>query len=405
MIEETNLSEDELSLLAHLIPDPEPVVVPGGSLGASRIIRVCEPRLDGNELRYLTECIQSTWISSAGSFVQRFEAAFARSVGCEFGVACTSGTTALHLALATLGLGPGDEVIVPTFTMIASPNAVAYTGATSVLVDAEPETWNMDVQQLESKVTPRTRAIMVVHTYGHPVDMDPVLDLARRRGLRVIEDAAEAHGAQYHGAPVGSVGDLAAFSFYANKIITTGEGGMLTTNNAEIARIARRLRDHAFSDTRHFWHTYPGFNYRMTNLQAAVGLAQTERLPELVEVRRKTARRYTHGLRGLEGLQHPVEMPGVKSVFWMYGVLVLDDFGCSRDELRRRLARQGIETRTFFVPIHLQPIYYRYYGGQAYPVSERLCRQGLYLPSGPGLSDADIDSIADAVARSQRGSR
>jgi len=405
MIEETNLSEGELSLLAHLIPDREPVVVPGGTQAASRIIRVCEPRLDGNELRYLTECIQSTWISSAGSFVQRFEAAFARSVGCEFGVACTSGTTALHLALATLGLGPGDEVIVPTFTMIASPNAVAYTGATPVLVDAEPETWNMDVKQLESKVTPRTRAIMVVHTYGHPVDMDPVLDLARRCGLRVIEDAAEAHGAQYHGAPVGSVGDLAAFSFYANKIITTGEGGMLTTNNAEIARIARRLRDHAFSDTRHFWHTYPGFNYRMTNLQAAVGLAQTERLPELVEARRKTARRYMDGLRGLEGLQHPVEMPGVKNVFWMYGVLVLDEFGCSRDELRRCLARQGIETRTFFVPIHLQPIYYRCYRGQAYPVSERLCRQGLYLPSGPGLSDADIDSIADAVARSQRGSR
>lgn len=405
MIEETNLSEDELSLLAHLIPDPEPVVVPGGTQGAARIIRVCEPRLDGNELRYLTECIQSTWISSAGTFVQRFEAAFARSVGCEFGVACTSGTTALHLALATLGLGPGDEVIVPTFTMIASPNAVAYTGATSVLVDAEPETWNMDVKQLVSKVTPRTRAIMVVHTYGHPVDMDPVLDLARRRGLRVIEDAAEAHGAQYHGAPVGSVGDLAAFSFYANKIITTGEGGMLTTNNAEIARVARRLRDHAFSDTRHFWHTYPGFNYRMTNLQAAVGLAQTERLPELVEARRKTARRYTDELRGLKGLQHPVEMPGVKSVFWMYGVLVLDEFGCSRDELRRRLARQGIETRTFFVPIHLQPIYYRCYRGQAYPVSERLCRQGLYLPSGPGLSDADIDSIASAVARAQQGSR
>jgi perosamine synthetase len=407
MIRETKLSKEELSLLAHLIPDPEPAVVPGGnaagSQGGSRIIRVCEPRLDGNELRYLTECIESNWISSAGGFVRKFETAFARAVGCEFGIACTSGTSALHLALATLGLGPGDEVVVPTFTMIASANAVTYTGATPVLVDAEPETWNMDVRQLESKVTAQTKAIMVVHTYGHPVDMDPVLDLARRYGVRVLEDAAEAHGAQYHGAPVGSIGDLAAFSFYGNKIITTGEGGMLTTNNAEIARIARRLRDHAFSDERHFWHTYPGFNYRMTNLQAAVGLAQTERLPELVEARRKNARRYHDRLRELGGLRLPAEAPGVKNVFWMYGVLVQDDFGCSRDELRRRLARQGIETRTFFVPVHLQPIYHRRYREQTYPVAERLCRQGMYLPSGPGLSDEDIDAIVGVVARAQRG--
>jgi perosamine synthetase len=406
MIEETNLSEEEFNLVAHLIPGPEPVLVPignaTGTTGRSRIIRVCEPQLDGNELRYLTECIQSNWISSAGGFVSKFEKEFARAVGCEFGVACTSGTTALHLALATLGLGPGDEVIVPTFSMIASANAVSYTGATPVLVDAEPETWNMDVRQLESKITEQTRAIMVVHTYGHPVDMDPILDLARRRGLRVLEDAAEAHGAQYHGTPVGSIGDAAAFSFYGNKIITTGEGGMVTTNDAEFARIARRLRDHAFSEERHFWHNYLGFNYRMTNLQAAVGLAQTERLPELVEARRRNARRYEERLRGIGGLRLRAESSGVRSVFWMYGILVQDAFGCSRDELRRRLAGQGIETRTFFIPIHLQPIYYRRHSAQAYPIAEDLCRQGMYLPSGPGLTDEDLDAIVQAVAQAQR---
>src|SRR5262249_40892239 len=213
-----------------------------------------------------------------------------------------NGTVALHLALATLGLGPDDEAIIPTFTMIATASAVSYTGATPVLVDAEPETCNMDVTRLEEKITPRTKAIVVVHTYGHPVEMNAVNEIARRRGIAVVEDAAEAHGSEYHGRRAGSLGDAASFSFYANKIITTGEGGMVTTNNAELAEVARRLRDHAFSSERHFWHQYRGFNYRMTNMQAALGLAQTERLPELIERRRRNARIYTEALSHAHGL-------------------------------------------------------------------------------------------------------
>jgi perosamine synthetase len=228
--------------------------------------------------------------------------------------------------------------------------------------------------------------------------MDSILETARRHGLVVIEDAAEAHGATYHGQSIGSLGEIATFSFYANKIITTGEGGMLTTNDQEIARVARRLRDHAFSQERHFWHEYLGFNYRMTNLQAAVGLAQTERFETLVQVRRDNAARYHEALAAVPGLRLPGEAADTKNVFWMYGLLVEDEFGCSRDELRARLARQGIETRTFFVPIHFQPIYFARFRGQRYPVAERLCQRGLYLPSGSSLTPADIETVARAIA-------
>jgi perosamine synthetase len=408
VIEETRLPDDVMAALSEILPGPEPpleVRVPRIPVVEEaltrRIIPVSDPRLDGNELRYLTQCVQSNWISSAGRFVREFEAAFARAVGCRYGVACSNGTTALHLALATFGIGPGDEVILPAFTMIATANAVRYTGATPVLVDSERETWNPDVTRLADAVTSRTRGIVVVHTYGHPVDMDPVLELAERRGLWVLEDAAEAHGALYRGRPVGSLGRAAAFSFYANKIITTGEGGMVTTNDPEVARLARRLRDHAFSDERHFWHRYVGFNYRMTSLQAAVGLAQVERLEEFVRSRRENAARYTARLRAIPGLSLPVERPWGKNVYWMYGVVVEDAFGLSRDELRRRLARRGIETRTFFIPIHVQPVYYEMFRGQRFPVAEDLCRRGLYLPSGATLTAEEIAYVCDAVAEAR----
>lgn len=423
---ELQLSDEEMAPLRRLLPGPDPkLTLPaagdesgaeggrgagdeGGGPGAGertarRILPVCETLLDGNELRYLTECIESSWISSAGRFVREFEERFAAAAGCAHGVACANGTTALHLALATLGIGPGDEVILPTFTMIATANAVTYTGARAVLVDAEAETWNLDAGQVEAKVTPRTRAIVAVHTYGHPAEMRWLDEIARRHQLALLEDAAEAHGAVYRGAPVGSLGDAAVFSFYGNKIVTTGEGGMVTTNDARVAFTARRLRDHAFSPDRHFWHPYLGFNYRMSNLQAAVGLAQTERLPQLVEARRRNARRYGERLAAVCGLTLPGERPEVESVFWMYALLVEDDFGCSRDQLRRRLARQGIETRTFFIPVHLQPIYFRRHRGERYPVAEELCRKGLYLPSGPTLTEAEIDLVAREVARAAGG--
>jgi perosamine synthetase len=305
--------------------------------------------------------------------------------------------------MAALGLGPGDEVILPTHTMIATAYAVSYTGARPVLVDSERRTWNMDIGQIEAKVTPRTRAICVVHTYGHPVDMDAVLDIARRHNLYVVEDAAEAHGALYKGRPCGSLADAAAFSFYANKIITTGEGGMVTTNNSELAETVRTLRDHAFSKERHFWHKYIGYSFRLTNLQAAVGLAQTEQMDDFVSCRRRNAAHYSALLRDVPGLTLPVEEPWATNVYWMYGLLVEDDFGISRDELRRRLAARGIETRTFFIPMHVQPIYYADCQDERYPVAEDLCRRGLYLPSATSVSEREIEFVAEAFRACRRG--
>lgn len=407
MLRKKTLAPHEWNQIQHLIPGAEPLFQPAQrdphSDSVRAMIPVSEPSLKGNELRYVTECLESSWISSAGPFVNRFEAGFAAAAGCEFGVACCSGTTALHLALAALGIGPGDEVLLPTFTMVATASAVHYVGATPVLIDAEPVTWNLDVSMVEAKVTPRTKAIIVVHTYGHPVDMDAVMLIARRHNLYVVEDAAEAHGADYRGRPVGSLGDVACFSFYANKIITTGEGGMVTSNNREIAATARRLRDHAFSDERHFWHQYLGFSYRMTGLQAAVGLAQTERLSELVEQRRTNAALYRKFLSGVPGLSLPQELPGIKSVFWMYGVVIEDDFGCSRDDLRHLLAKDGIETRSFFVPIHLQPVHFTHYDPTLYPVADALCQRGLYLPSSAALTEAEIRYVAEAVKAAGTG--
>jgi len=364
-----------------------------------RIIPVCEPTLGGNEKKYVTECLDSNWISSAGRFITEFENAFAQACDAQYGVACANGTVALHLALAAMDIGPGDEVIIPAFTMIATINAVAYTGATPVLVDSEPRTWNMDINQVADKITPKTKAIIPVHTYGHPVDMAPLMELAEKHGLWALEDAAEAHGAEYRGARAGGLGHAAAFSFYANKNITTGEGGMITTNNEKLAALCRNLRDHAFSPERHFWHKYLGFNYRMTNLQAAVGLAQTERLDELVAARRRNAALYNQLLADIPGIVTPPEAKDVKNVYWMYSVMVADEFAMTRDELRRFLAQEGIETRTFFIPMHFQPIYYQQFKGQRFPVAEDLCRRGFYYPSASSLTAREIRYIVTATQR------
>ena len=387
--------DPELSLTIRRIPVSQTDL-------SSKIIPVCEPTLGGNESKYVLDCLESNWISSAGKFIPVFEEKFAAECDCKYGVACANGTVALHLGLAALGLEPGDEVIIPTFTMIATINAVAYTGATPVLIDSEPHTWNMDVDQLADKITPKTKVIMPVHTYGHPVDMDPLMELADKHGIFVLEDAAEAHGAEYKGRRAGGLGHAAGFSFYANKIITTGEGGMITTNDKNMADLAQNLRDHAFSTERHFWHKFMGFNYRMTNLQAAVGLAQTEQMPQFIEDRRRNAALYTSLLKDIPGLVTPPEAEWAKNVFWMYSLLVKEDFGMTRDELRGYLARRGIETRTFFIPMHLQPIYYNDFKGQRYPVSEMLCKQGFYLPSASSLTTAEIEYIADIVQQAHK---
>ncbi|HUI00836.1 MAG TPA: DegT/DnrJ/EryC1/StrS family aminotransferase [Nitrososphaerales archaeon] len=359
-------------------------------------IPVCAPLLTGREIDYLKECLQSTWISSGGPLVSRFEEGFARFCESGYGVTTNSGTTALHLALAAARIGPGDEVILPTFTMIACINAVEYTGAKGVLVDSDPATWTLDASKVKSKVGKRTKAIMPVHIYGHPADMDPLVDLAKKRGLFLLEDAAEAHGALYKGAKVGSLGDAASFSFYSNKIITTGEGGMNVTKDKALAERMAWLRAHAFGrGGKHFWHEELGFGYRMSSLQAAVGLAQLERIDEMVGRRVAHAKLYNEQLDGVEGVELPPEKDWAKSVFWMYSIRVPSQQ--VRDGLMRWLAARGVETRTFFYPVHRQPYYAARYKGERFPVADKLSATGINLPSGNGLTEEEISEVCDGI--------
>ena len=405
MLKAAELALEDMGELAAIIPAADPEVkvsyraIPSFEERQRRaIIPVCEPTLTGNEMRYVQQAIETNWISSAGSFIGDFEARFAAACGTRYGIACANGTVAMHLAMATLGLEPEDEVIIPTFTMIATANAVSYCGAKPILVDQEMDTWQMDLNQVEDRITPRTKAIVPVHIYGHPVDMDPLMEMAQRHGIIVIEDAAEAHGAEYKGRRCGGLGHAAGFSFYGNKIITTGEGGMVTTNDREIARLAWNLRDHAFSNERHFWHKYVGFNYRMTNLQAAVGLAQVEQLDNFVAARRHNAGEYSCRLSTVPGIGTPPEAEWAKNVFWMYGIVVdAEAYGMNRDELRIVLANNGIETRTFFIPMHCQPVYWETFKGERYPVAEQLCRDGLYLPSASSLTLPEIEYISEVI--------
>lgn len=368
------------------------------------MIPVCEPFLTGKELQYVDDCLKTNWISSAGKYIAEFEKGFAAYCKVKYGIATTNGTTALHLALATLGIGKGDEVIIPTFTMAACAFSVIYTGAKPVLVDSEPETWNMDVGQIERKVTPRTKAIMPVHIYGHPCDMDPIMNIARKHHLYMVEDAAEAHGATYKGKMTGSMSDIGSFSFYANKIITTGEGGMIVTDDEKLAERARRLKDQAFSRERRFLHTDLGFNYRMTNVQAAIGLAQLESIDRFVEMRRKNASLYNRLLKGVPGITLPVEKNWAKNVYWMYSIVIENEFGMSRDDLMSFLREKGVDTRTFFIPMHVQPAFKNMglFEGERYPVSEKLAEKGLYLPSGSGLTEEQINTVCEAVKQARK---
>ncbi len=405
MLKPATLRLEDMGELAEIIPAADPEVrvrykpIPSFDDYQRRdIIPVCEPTLTGNEMKYVQQAVETNWISSAGSFIREFEANFAEVCQTKYGIACANGTVAMHLAMATLGLEPGDEVIIPTFTMIATANAVTYCGAKPVLVDQEPTYWQMDIDQIAEKITPRTKAIVPVHIYGHPVDMDPLMELADKHGITVIEDAAEAHGAEYKGRRTGGLGHAAGFSFYGNKIITTGEGGIVTTNNRELAQLAWNLRDHAFSNERHFWHKFVGFNYRMTNLQAAVGLAQVEQLDRFTDARRNNAASYTQRLASVPGITTPPEAPWAKNVFWMYGILVnAEEYGMNRDELRGVLANNGIETRTFFIPMHCQPIYWEQFKGERYPVAEQFCRDGFYLPSASSLTLGEIEYVAEVI--------
>jgi perosamine synthetase len=364
------------------------------------MISVCTPTLGEEELKNVVEAVKTNWISSKGKFVKEFEERFAEYVGAKYAVTTTSGTTALHLALASLDVKKGDEIIIPSFTMIATALPIIYQGAKPVLVDAEEKTWNMDTDKIEEKITDKTKAIMPVHIYGHPCDMDKINEIAGDYNLYVIEDAAEAHGAEYKGKKAGSLSDIGCFSFYANKIITTGEGGMIVTNDEEIYERAKLLKDLAFTKERRFLHYFIGFNYRMTNLQAAIGIAQLNKITELVEARRKNAYIYNKYLQDIEGITLPPEEPWAKNAYWMYSILIdKEKFGMSRDELIEKLKEKGIETRPFFVPMHQQPVFKEMglFRGERYPLSEKLGESGLNLPSSSSLSEDEINFISRAI--------
>lgn len=371
----------------------------------SDFIPVNKPLLDGNEKKYLLQCIENGWISSEGSFVGEFERKFAKRVGRKHAIAVSNGTAAIDAAVEALGIGAGDEVILPAFTIISCISQIVRSGAMPVLVDSDPLTWNMDVTQIEAKLTPRTKAILIVHTYGLPVDMGPVLDIARRHGLRIIEDAAEMLGQTYRGKPCGSFGDISTFSFYPNKHITTGEGGMIVTDDDELAETCRSLRNLCFQPQKRFVHERLGWNLRMTNLQAALGLAQLERLDEFVERKRVMGARYSELLRDLPGIQLPLARTEyADNIYWVYGVVLNDDVPFNAEEAMCRLAEAGVGTRPFFWPMHEQPIFKRMglFQGASYPVAERLARRGFYLPSGVALELSALDRVVLAVESLQK---
>jgi perosamine synthetase len=363
------------------------------------MIPVNEPLLDGREKELLERCIETGWISSEGPFVREFEKSFASFVGVKHGVAVCNGTAALEAALYTAGIKRGDEVIMPTFTIISCAIAALRVGARPVLVDIEPGTWCMDTGQIESRITPKTRAIMPVHIYGHPVDMEPVLELARKYNLMVVEDAAEVHGAEYKGKRCGGLGHVAAFSFYANKIITTGEGGMVVTDNEHMAERARAYRNLSFHPDRRFYHTELGYNFRMTNLQAAVGVAQMDRIEEFIEKKRAMAACYRQALSGVPGVRLQAEKPWARSVYWMYAIELADETHLTADEMIKELKRRAIGSRPFFLGLHEQPVLKEMglFTGESYPVAERAYRQGLYLPSGLTLTEAQVHEVSAAV--------
>jgi perosamine synthetase len=400
-------------------------------------IPVNTPLLDGNERKYLLECLDTGWISSEGPFVQRFEDQFAAKVGRKYAIAVSNGSVALDAAVVALGLGAGDEVILPTFTIISCAAAIVRAGAVPVVVDSDPLTWNMDVTQVEAKITPRTKAIMVVHIYGLPVDMDPVLAIAEKHGLKIIEDAAEMHGQVYrtqgpisarpdsailhppssasttspsspHSAlrtpqllrPCGSFGDLSTFSFYPNKHITTGEGGMIVTDDPELAEKCRSLRNLCFQAKKRFVHEELGWNFRFTNLQAALGLAQLETLDAHVVRKRSMGARYTALLEGIPDLQLPLPTTVyADNIYWVFGIVLGDSYPFDAEEVARRLGAQKIGTRPFFWPMHEQPVLRKkgLFKGVRCPVAERIARRGFYVPSGLALAENEMETVARSL--------
>lgn len=358
-------------------------------------IAVAQPKLDGNEKKYVLDCLETNWISSVGKYIGAFEEAFASFCGVKHAVATNNGTTALHLALVALGLQPGDEVIVPTVTYIATANAVRYCGATPVLVDVDPSTMNINPEEIAPKITPKTRGIIPVHLYGHPADMEAINQIAHRHGLWVVEDAAEAHGAKVLGRKVGGLGNCATFSFFGNKIITTGEGGMVTTDDDELAEKLRLYRGQGMDLKRRYWFPVVGYNYRMTNIQAAIGLAQLETIEQSLKDRQKVADWYNDALRPHgDMVVLPSQHNWAEQVHWMYNIFLRDGDGERRDAVMRELDMRGIETRPVFHPMHTLPPYRE---ETRYPVADTWAPRGINLPTHRDLTRNDVDRIADGL--------
>ncbi|CAN2048415.1 perosamine synthetase [Candidatus Magnetomoraceae bacterium gMMP-1] len=361
-------------------------------------IPVMEPQMGSKELQYVTECVLTGWISSAGKFVKEFEETFAEFCNAKYAIATSNGTTALHLALLSLNIGLGDEVIVPTLTFIATANAVTYTGAKPVFVDSELDTWNIDPKKIKEAITSKTKAIIAVHLYGHPADMDNIYEIANEFNLAVIEDAAQAHGAQYKNQKIGLIKNstLGCFSFYGNKILTTGEGGMVITNNFDLNEKIRILRDHGMSKKQHYVHPVLGYNYRMTNLQAAIGVAQMEKVESILFQKKNIAKQYNEALSEIPGITLPPSANWADNVYWLYSILIDEKkIGIGRDDLIARFKKRNIDTRPVFTPLHQQPIYN---SKQSLPVAEHISSHGLSLPSSMNLKPKDIQYVTNVLS-------
>lgn len=367
-----------------------------------RKILVNEPVLDGNERKYIDECLDTNWISFEGPFVTKFEDGMAALTQRKYGIAVSNGSVALDTAIMALHLGVGDEVIMPDFTIISCAAPIVRAGATPVLVDADLDTWNMKVEDIEAKITKRTRAIMVVHIYGLPVDMDPIFALAKKYHLTIIEDAAEMHGQTYKNRPCGSLGTISTFSFYPNKHITCGEGGMVLTDSEELAERCQSIRNLFFNSKKRYIHEELGYNFRMTNMQAAIGCAQLERIGETVKKKRHIGHLYNRLLQDVEGLQKPVERTDyAENIYWVYGLVLGDDVPIDADIFMKRLNDEGIGCRGFFWGMHEQPVFkkMRLFSREQYPNSERLARRGFYIPSGLNLTDSDQEYVVDKIKK------
>lgn len=371
-----------------------------------QFIPVYQPYIDQREQEYVLSALKNGEISGTdGYFLRKFEEEFSKYLGCKYSIACSNATTGLHLATAALGLGESDEVLVQSFTNMVTFFAVLYQGSKPIPIDIEPDTWNINPDLIEQKITKKTKAIIVVHIYGHPVDMDPIMKIARKHNLWVIEDCAEAHGATYKGKKVGTIGDIGCFSFYANKIITTGEGGMVTTNDEVLAKKIRNLKNLGFGDQNKFMHQNIGFNYKLSNILAAMGCAQLEKIEEIIEKKRNVAHYYSENLKDIPGLQLPIEKSYARNVYWMYHVVLHEEFGLSREVTTKKLSERGIETRNGFIPYNMQEIILKkgWVKENECPVANYVGANGFYIPSAPSLTANELKQVVDAIKEVQKG--